>query len=100
MNKAPAGVVTFVSAWFVTSIIIGLFLGLSRLLEMILQTSFNWSVMFVIGVGVGIIGSIFVGTKIWSRLTGNSSHTTTRGSSLIWWVVAIIFGLAFAWLLF
>ena len=100
MNKPTAGIVTVVSTWFIVPIIIGLFLGLSRLLEMIVHISFNWSVVFVISVGVGIIGSIFIGIKIWSRLVGSSSNVMTHRNNLVWWIVAIIFCLVFIWLLF
>jgi hypothetical protein len=86
MNKIGAGIIAFVAAWMIIPVIAGLFLGALRLVEMILQGQFNWTVLFVLSVGVGIIGGIYGGIKIWFRLSGNE---TQKGSgSFVWWVVA------------
>jgi hypothetical protein len=101
MNKPAAGIVTIVGAWFVIPIIIGVFLALSRLVEMLFQASFNWSWIFVISVGVGILGSIFVGTKLWPRLAGISAEISINKSNKhIWGIVALLFAAFFFWLLF
>lgn len=100
MNKPVAGIVTLVSAWVVIPVIMGVFLALSRLVEMILQVSFNWSWVFVTSVGVGILGSIFVGTKLWPRLVGESETSSNVGNKLIGGIIVILLAGFIFWLLF
>lgn len=101
MNKPVAGIVTIVCAWVAIPMFVGLFLALSRLVEMLFQASFNWAWVFVISVLVGILGGIFVGTKLWPHLAGVSPDASVHKSDkLIWGITALILGAVFFWLLF
>ena len=82
MNKTVAGIVTVAGAWFSIPIIIGIFLVLSRLVEMLLQVSFNWLWVLVYSVGVGIIGSLFVEKNYGRAWQENQRRQVTLGTSL------------------
>ena len=71
MNKIGAGIIAFIATWVAIPIFTGIFLGVARLLERVSRGYFNftWTWVFVLSVGGGILGSMYIGAKIWLKLT-------------------------------
>lgn len=74
MNQIGSGIVTSIMAWLSIPIVAGVFLVIARLIERVVHAQFDWSVLFVLSIGIGIIGSIFVGMRVWSRLAGGGTE--------------------------